>query len=226
VTAEIRVVADAPAAAGALIAEAARAGGVLALSGGRTAGAAYRAAAVLEPDWAAVDVWLGDDRAVPPDDDERSNYRLVRETLLDMVTPQSVERIEGELGAEEAAEHYDRLVDDVPIAFALNGIGPDGHTASLFPRAPSLREHERRVVAAEAQLEPFVPRVTMTIPVFARVELLVYLVTGADKADAVMRAFGAEPSDDTPASLVRGRRTIAVLDEAAAAQLPAAQPRS
>ena len=218
-TAEIRVVADAPAAAGALIAEAARAGGVLALSGGRTAGAAYRAAAVLEPDaWSGVDIWLGDDRAVPPDD-ERSNYRLLRETLLDTVAPRSVERIEGELGAEEAAEHYDRLVDDVPIAFALNGIGPDGHTASLFPRAPSLREHERRVVAAEAQLEPFVPRVTMTVPVFARVELLVYLVTGADKADAVARAFGAEPSEDTPASLVRGRRTIAVLDDAAAANL-------
>ena len=210
-TAEIRVVADAPAAAGALIAEAARAGGVLALSGGRTAGAAYEAAAGLEPDWTGVDVWLGDDRAVGPDD-ERSNDLLLRETLLDTVTPRSVRRIEGELGAEEAAERYDRLVDDVAIAFALNGIGPDGHTASLFPRAPSLRERE-------AQLEPFVPRVTMTIPVFARVELLVYLVTGADKADAVARTFDVEPTEDTPASLVRGRRTIAVLDEAAAARL-------
>lgn len=218
-TAEIRVVADPLAAAGALIAEAARAGGVLALSGGRTAGAAYRAAARLEPDWASVDVWFGDDRAVPPGD-ERSNYRLVRETLLETVTPRSVQRIESELGAKEAADRYDRLVDDVPIAFALNGIGPDGHTASLFPRAPSLRERERRVVAAEAQLAPFVPRVTMTVPVFARVELLVYLVTGADKADAVTRAFGAEPSDDTPASLVRGIRTIAVLDDEAAALLP------
>ena len=217
-TAELRVVADAPAAAGALIAEAARAGGVLALSGGRTAGAAFRIAAGLEPDWTGVDVWLGDDRAVPPDD-ERSNYLLLRETLLDTVTPRSVRRIEGELGAEEAAERDDRLVDDVPIAFALNGIGPDGHTASLFPHAPSLRERDRRVVAAEAQLEPFVPRVTMTIPVFARVELLVYLVTGADKAEAVAQAFVAEPSEDTPASLVRGRRTIAILDEAAAAQL-------
>jgi 6-phosphogluconolactonase len=218
VTAEIHVAADAPAAAGALLAEAARAGGVLVLSGGRTAGAAYRAAAGLEPDWAAVDVWFGDDRAVPPDD-ERSNYRLVRETLLDTVTPRSVQRIEGELGAEEAAARYDRLVDDVTIAFALNGIGADGHTASLFPRAPSLRERERRVVAAEGKLEPFVPRVTMTVPVFARAELLVYLVTGADKADAVAGAFGVEPTEDTPASLVRGRRTIAVLDHAAAAQL-------
>jgi len=218
VTAEIRVAADAPAEAGALLAAAARAGGVLALSGGHTAGAAFRAAAALEPDWSSVDIWFGDDRAVPPDD-ERSNYLLVRETLLDAVTPRSVWRIEGELGAEEAAARYDDFVDDVPIAFAFNGIGSDAHTASLFPHAPALRERERRVVAAEAQLEPFVPRVTMTIPTFARVELLVYLVTGADKADAVRRAFVEEPTEDAPASLVRGRRTIVVLDDAAAAQL-------
>jgi 6-phosphogluconolactonase len=217
-TAEIRVVDDAPAVAGALIAEAARAGGVLALSGGRTAGAAYEVAARLEPDWSEADVWFGDDRAVPPDD-ERSNYRLLHETLLHTVAPRSVRRIEGELGAEEAAARYDELVDDVPIPFALNGVGPDGHTASLFPNAPSLHEHDRRVVAAEAEWEPYVPRVTMTIPVFARVDLLVYLVTGEDKAEAVARAFGAEPSESTPASLVRGRRTIAVLDAAAAARM-------
>ena len=215
-TTEIRVVDDAPAVAGALIGEAARAGGVLALSGGNTAGAAYKVAA--DADWSRADVWFGDDRAVPPDDD-RSNYKLVRETLLDAITPRSVRRIEGELGAQAAADRYDELVDDVPVPFALNGVGPDGHTASLFPNAPSLRELERRVVAAEAELEPFVPRVTMTIPVFARVELLVYLVTGADKADAVLRAFGSEPSEDTPASLVRGRHTIVVLDEAAAGRL-------
>jgi 6-phosphogluconolactonase len=191
---------------------------VLALSGGNTAGAAYEVAARLEPDWAAADVWFGDDRAVPPDD-ERSNYRLLQETLLHAVTPRSVQRIEGELGAEAAAARYDELVDDVPIPFALNGIGPDAHTASLFPNAPSLHERERRVVAAEGEFEPFVPRVTMTIPVFARVGLLVYLVTGADKADAVARSFDAEPSEDAPASLVRGRRTVVVLDAAAAAGL-------
>ena len=215
---EIRVVADAPGEAGALVAEAVRAGGAIVLSGGRTAGGAYRAAIALEQDWSAVDVWFGDDRAVPPDD-ERSNYRLVRETVLDAVTPRSVQRIEGEVGAEEAAERYDRLVDDVPFALSLNGIGPDGHTASLFPSAPALRERERRVVAADGQLEPFVPRVTMTVPVFARIELLVYLATGRDKAEAVAHALAAPPSEDTPASLVRGRRTVAVLDEAAAAQL-------
>jgi 6-phosphogluconolactonase len=218
---EIRVVDDPPAAAGELIAAAAREGGALALSGGRTAGAAYRAAVSLEPDWHAAEVWFGDDRAVPPDDD-RSNFKLVRETLLDAVgvAPARVERIEGELGAEEAADRYESLVRGLEVRFALNGIGGDGHTASLFPDAPGLRERERRVVAAEAGLEPFVPRVTMTPAAFADVGLLVYLVTGQEKADAVARAFAGEPDEATPASLVRGRRTIAVLDAAAAAQLP------
>jgi 6-phosphogluconolactonase len=217
---EIRIVADAPREAGALLAEAARAGGRVALSGGSTAGAAYEAAAALERDWSRTEVWFGDDRAVPPDD-ERSNYRLVRETLLDRVAapPAAVQRVEGERGAEEAAARYDRLVDGVAFQLALNGIGPDGHTASLFPRSPALRERERRAVAAEAGLEPFVPRVTLTPPVFAAVELLVYLVTGERKADAVARAFAGEPSEDTPASLIRGRRTIALLDEAAASRL-------
>jgi 6-phosphogluconolactonase len=218
---DIRV-ADEPAAeAGALLATAAHEGGAVALSGGRTAGAAYRAAAAVEPDWRAVEVWFGDERAVPAGDD-RSNFRLVRETLLDKlaVAPGAVHRIEGELGAEEAAERYDALTRGVELRFALNGMGADGHTASLFPHAPGLRERERRVVAAEPGLEPLVARVTMTPPVFAEVGLLVYLVTGAEKAEAVARAFGVEPDEATPASIVRGRRTIAVLDAAAAALLP------
>jgi 6-phosphogluconolactonase len=219
---QIQVVDDPPAVVGELVAAAARAGGALAVSGGRTAGAAYRAAAALQPDGCAAGVWFGDDRAVPPDDD-RSNYKLVRETLLDAlaVAPSRVERIEGELGAEEAADRYEALVRGLDVRFALNGIGEDGHTASLFPDAPSLRERERRVVAAEGQHEPFIPRVTMTPPAFAEVGLLIYLVTGKAKADAVARAFAGEPDEATPASLVRGRRTIAVLDAAAAAQLPA-----
>ena len=99
------------------------------------------------------------------------------------------------------------------------GIGPDGHTASLFPNAPALDETERRAVAAEAGMEPFVPRVTMTRPVLGAAGTMVYLVTGEGKADAVARAFASKPSPETPASLVRGRRTIAILDRAAASQL-------
>jgi 6-phosphogluconolactonase len=218
---EIQVAKDPAGEAGALLAAAAREGGALVLSGGRTPGAAYRAAAALQPDWHVADVWFGDERAVPPDD-ERSNYRLVRETLLDglAVAPAAVHRVEGELIAEAAADRYDALVRGVELRFALNGIGADGHTASLFPHAPALRQRELRVVAAQPGLEPFVPRVTMTPPAFAEVDLLVYLATGVEKAQAVARALAGQPDEATPASMVRGRRTIAILDAAAAALLP------
>ena len=194
-------------------------GAQIALSGGGTAGAAYDAAAELLPEWPDAHVWFGDERAVPPDD-ERSNYRLARERLLDRLTvPPEVHRVQGELGAPEAAALYDRELDGVSLDLALNGIGADGHTASLFPAAPALDERERRAVAAEAGLEPFVERVTMTPPVFAATRLLVYLATGESKAEAVRRAFAEEPSPETPASLIRGVETIAILDAAAAARL-------
>jgi 6-phosphogluconolactonase len=219
---ETRVLDDPAAAAAELIAEAARAGGHVALSGGSTVGPAYHRAAQLAPDWSAVEVWLGDERAVPPDD-ERSNYRTVRETLLDLLEapPAGVHRVEGERGAVEAAQRYHEALEGVTLDFALNGIGPDGHTASLFPNADALDEIELRAVATEAGLEPFVARVTMTRPVFEATGVLVFLATGAAKAAAVRRAFAEEPSPATPASLVRGRRTVALLDRAAALQLDA-----
>ena len=218
---ELRVLDDPSTAAAELLAEAARAGGHVALAGGSTVGAAYRTTAALAPDWSGLEVWWGDERAVPPDD-ERSNYRLARETLLDLLEtpPAAVHRVEGELGAAEAARRYDEALENVTLDLALNGIGPDGHTASLFPHAPALDERERRAVAAEPGLEPFVARVTLTPPVFDAAALLVYLVTGAAKAEAVQRAFAEEPSPATPASLVLGRRTIALLDRAAAIRLP------
>ncbi|MBD0347752.1 MAG: 6-phosphogluconolactonase [Thermoleophilia bacterium] len=214
--AEVRVLADPWRAAAELVADVARRGRHVALSGGSTVGRAYSAAAELQPDWSRIEIWFGDDRAVPTDD-ERSNFRLVRETLLDRLAaaPAAVHRVKGELGAREAAVRYDAALEGVTLSLALNGLGPDGHTASLFPGAPALRERRRRAVAAEPALEPWVPRVTMTPHMFAAAELLVYLVTGAEKADAVRRAFAGEPGPATPASLVRGRRTIALLDEPA-----------
>jgi 6-phosphogluconolactonase len=217
---DLRILDDPAPAAAELLADAARAGGHVALAGGNTVNAAYRSAAELASDWSGVDVWWGDERAVPPDD-ERSNFRLGRETLLDLleVAPRAVHRIEGELGAEEAARRYDAALEGVTLDLALNGIGADGHTASLFPHSPPLDEGERRAVVAEPKLDPFVPRVTLTPPVFAATGILVYLVTGLAKADAVRRAFLEEPSPATPASLVRGRRTIVLLDRSAAARL-------
>jgi len=195
-------------------------GAHLALSGGSTVGDAYELAADLLPDWGEAHVWFGDERAVPPDD-ENSNYRLVRESLLGRLRVQpEVHRVRGELGADAAAAQYDRELDGVTLELALNGIGPDGHTASLFPDAPGLDERERRAVAAEPALEPLVQRVTLTPPVFAAAGLLIYLVSGESKAEAVRRAFAEEPSSETPASMVRGVETIAILDTSAASQLP------
>jgi 6-phosphogluconolactonase len=219
VSVDIRVEDDPARSAAELLAGAAEAGGHVALSGGSTPARAYELAALLQPDWSRVHVWFGDERAVPPDD-ERSNYRLARTTLLDaLARPPETHRIRGELPAEEAATLYDEELAGVTLDLAVGGIGPDGHTASLFPRAPALEERERLAVAAEAGLEPFVPRVTMTPPVFAAARLLLYLVTGEEKAEAARRAFAAEPSPDTPASLVRGVRTVALLDAAAASRL-------
>ncbi|HZQ63986.1 MAG TPA: 6-phosphogluconolactonase [Gaiellaceae bacterium] len=220
---ELRVVDDVEAAgeaAAQLIAEAAKGGGHIGLSGGSGPRTAYERAAILQPDWGRAELWWIDERCVPPDDG-RSNYRMIRESLLDGLArpPAAVHRVRGEAPPEEAADEYDAALDGVTLALALMGIGPDGHTASLFPNAPALDETERRAVAAEAGLEPFVPRVTLTRPALAAAETMVYLATGEGKADAVGRAFGQEPSPATPASLVRGRRTIAILDRPAAERL-------
>jgi 6-phosphogluconolactonase len=201
---------------------AARWGHAIALTGGHSPGQAYELAAEREPDWSAASLWWGDERSVPPED-ERSNFRLARETLLDRLEamPREVQRIRGELAADEAAQEYDELLRGVALDLVLLGIGPDGHTASLFPDEPALEERERRAIPAEAKLEPLVERVTMTVPVLCSAPAVVFIVTGDEKADAVERAF-ARPSDPaTPASLIRSAagRTRVVLDSAAAAGL-------
>jgi 6-phosphogluconolactonase len=215
-TVDVRVLADPAEEAAVLLAEAARAGGAVALSGGGTPTPAYQRAAQLEPDWGRVEIFFADERCVPPDD-ERSNFRLVREALGDVGA--TIHRIEGELSPDEAAARYDELVRGRTLDLVLLGIGPDGHTASLFPGAPALDERERAAVAAEAGMEPLVLRVTLTLPVLNAARSAVFLVTGAAKAAAVARAFGSPPSAETPAGLVRARRTVALLDTAAASDL-------
>jgi 6-phosphogluconolactonase len=202
-----------------LLVAAAKRGDDIALSGGSTPGPAYELAAQLEPDWGPATIWWVDERCAPPDD-ERSNYRLVRETLLERLErpPHAVHRIRGELDPEQAAEEYDRLLDGVRLGLAFQGMGADGHTASLFPGSPVLEERERRAVAvSQADIE----RVTMTLPVLSAARQVVFLVLGTEKADAVARAFGAEPDRALPAALLRSQEgeTIALLDRAAAAKL-------
>ena len=207
-------------AAAQLIAEAAGGGGHIGVSGGSGPRPAYERASILRPDWSAVELWWIDERCVPPADG-RSNYRVVRESLLDGLAraPAEVHRVRGELDPEAAAAEYDAALQGVTLELVVMGIGPDGHTASLFPNAPALDETERRAVAAEAGMEPFVPRVTMTRPALTAARVMLYLVTGKGKAEAVGRAFAGEPSPDTPASLVRGVETVAILDRPAAAVL-------
>jgi len=200
----------------------AEANGHVALTGGTTPGRAYELAAELRPDWSSNEVWWGDDRCVPPEH-EWSNYGLAKRTLLDRlaVPPGVVHRIRGELGAERAAVEYDRELEGITLDFVLLGLGPDGHIASLYPHAPGLAERERRAIPAEAKLEPLVDRVTMTIPVFEAAPFVLFFVAGAERADAVRRAFAAPPSEATPASLVRSKNgeTVAILDPEAAQEL-------
>jgi 6-phosphogluconolactonase len=214
---------EAAAAAAERLARAAREGGNVVLTGGRTPEEAYKKAAKREPDWGNVELWWSDERCVPPDH-ELSNYAMAKRALLDRLErgPATVHRIRGELDKDEAAADYGREVDDRPLDLLLLGVGPDGHVASLFPNAPTLQARER-VVPAEAGLEPFVDRVTMTLPTLQAGREILFLVTGASKADAARRAFAEEPSPETPASLVRARsgNTTAILDRAAAAKLHA-----
>lgn len=217
---EIRVAEDAEQAARLAAEELTAAGGHIALAGGATPRRAYEIASALRDEWSGAELWWGDERCVEPGD-PLSNYRLVRASLLDRIGRLPVvHRIRGELGPEEAAAAYDEEIRGVRLDLAFLGLGPDGHTASLFPGSPALEERERAAVAAEPGLEPFVPRVTLTIPVLSAAPLVIFLATGSAKAEAVRRAFGSE-EPDVPAGLVRSRegRTVVVLDREAAGNL-------
>jgi 6-phosphogluconolactonase len=210
---------DEPAAAvGELLAEAARRGETIVLTGG-SVGAAYERAAALEPDWSAASVWWGDERCVPPDDD-RSNYGLAKLTLLDRLEREpEVHRIRGELQPADAAGEYDKALEGVELDVLLLGLGPDGHVASLFPGSPQLEVRDRRVTSGPAGLEPWVDRVTLTLPALLSAARIVFLVTGAAKADAVERAFRGPVTEEVPASLLRaGTAPIDVYLDADAAR--------
>jgi 6-phosphogluconolactonase len=214
------VVVDHPAqVVGERLAEAGSAGGHLVLTGGSAAGPAYEQAARLETDWSKTELWWGDERCVPPDDD-LSNYKLAKDTLLDKVTTGAVHRMHGELGCDVGAARYEEELGALDrFDLVLLGLGPDGHVASLFPNQPTLDERERRAIGAEAKLEPYVDRITLTLPMLNAARLVVFIVSGENKADAVERAFADEPSPATPGSLVRGEETLVVLDPPAAAKL-------
>ena len=205
------------------LARAAREGGNVVLTGGTTPEQAYREAANRESDWSKVELWWGDERCVPPDH-EHSNFGMAKRALLDRLeqAPRGVHRIKGELGKDQAAAEYEQELADTQLDLLLLGMGSDGHVASLFPNAPTLRQR-KRALPAEPGLEPFVDRVTLSLPTLRSAHEILFLITGESKAEAAKRAFASKPGPDTPASLVRAGdgRTTAILDRAAAAMLPA-----
>jgi 6-phosphogluconolactonase len=222
---EIEVVEDREAAArrvAELLAGAARAAQEIALTGGSTPARAYELAAELEPEWSDAGVWWGDERCVPPED-ERSNFGLAKRTLLDNLErqPGRVHRIRGEDVPTEAAAAYDRELRGMTLDLVLLGLGPDGHVASLFPDAPGLAEAERLAIPVEPKLDPYVERVTLTPPALRSARRIVFMVTGAQKAEAVERALAGPPEPTVPGSMIRsnGGETLAVLDRDAASRL-------
>jgi 6-phosphogluconolactonase len=229
-TLEVEIVDDPARACAAIMVSAAIGGGQIVLAGGSTPKAAYEqfvgAVKSVGLDLSKTTFWLGDERCVEPDD-ERSNYHMIKESLLDPlagITQPTIHRIKGELGPEPAADDYERRLREAgPPEFdlVLLGIGPDGHTASLFPGQSTLAERSRLVVGVpEAGLEPFVPRVSLTINALSAGQRVVFLAKGGSKADAVAEAFGedADPDPAVPASLLApSAKLITVLVDGAAA---------
>lgn len=210
----MRVLADqdavAEAAAGA-IAGAIRGGArTLVLAGGSTPQVAYRLLADLPVPWGRVTVLFGDERCVGADDPE-SNFRMARETLLDKVAPAAVLRIPGELGPVEGAAAYQRVLARLPrLDFVLLGIGEDGHCASLFPGNRALGAAGLAVGVWDAPKPPS-ERVSLTLGALRGAGRVVFVATGAGKADAVRRAALGE----VPAGMIAGAEWI--IDRAAAA---------
>jgi 6-phosphogluconolactonase len=202
----------------------------VALAGGSTPRATYEVLArdyADELDWSKVHVFFGDERPVPPDD-EASNYRTARETLLSRIRVGSVHRIRCELTPEVAAAAYEQELreffgPDEPPSFdlILLGLGADGHTASLFPGTSALEVTDRWVVV-NLVLKLETARLTLTIPVINAAKAVTFLVSGSDKAEALKEILerDADPRE-YPAKFVQPENgdLTWMIDRAAAERL-------
>ena len=207
----------------------------VALSGGKTPVSLYtllaKAPFVSQIPWARVHLFWGDERCVSPDHEE-SNYRLVREILIDHVPvpAANVHRMPGEMDPVEAAARYEGELrvffaphgEALPVFdFILLGLGEDGHTASLFPGTRAIRESSRWVVGHHVDAHKGW-RITLTPPVINAARTVVFIAAGAGKA-AVLKEILEGPfrPDTLPAQIVRpaGGTLLWMLDREAAAQL-------
>jgi 6-phosphogluconolactonase len=184
----------------------------IALSGGELAQQCYEHLAARPFDWSEIDVFFGDERFVPRDDPD-SNEGMARRVLLDAVHPRAIHPMYQPGTIEQAADAYDALIRErPPIEFLHLGIGPDGHTASLFPNSPVLDVRDRCVVPSEDAGHPH-PRLTFTYPAIARSPLVVLTASGPDKHDALARIARGE---DLPAARIEAPHMLWLVDEAAA----------
>lgn len=212
----------------------------IAISGGSTPKAAFALLGDAGKPWRArmpwekLDLWWVDERCVPPVDAD-SNYLMTREALLDDVPlkPEQVHRIEGELDPEVAAARYEAALRN---GFRLEGaelprfdliqlgMGPDGHTASLFPHSAALNETGRLAVANHVEKVKDSWRITLTRPVINNGAEAFFLISGADKAQILKEVFmGPRDPERLPSQLIApvGGILTLLLDRAAAAMLPA-----
>ena len=185
--------------------------------------AAYRELALDAVDWSNVEFWFGDERFVGIDLPDRNDGQA-RDAFLDRVGAARVHALadnDCSLGAADAASAYAKTLPTEPFDLTLLGVGPDGHIASLFPGFPQLHEAEQPAVAVFDSPKPPPVRVTLTLPVLNNSEVVLFIVSGADKADAVARALASDGTiDETPARGVTGRtETIWLIDADAASCL-------
>jgi 6-phosphogluconolactonase len=181
----------------------------VALSGGSIS-RAYELVGPKLPEWRDVHLWYGDERCVPLDDDE-SNHLLATTHLQ---APDAIwHPVPTHLGCEEAATDYGAEIAGVTLDVAVNGMGPDGHTASLFPGFPQLQA-DGVCVAVHGSPKPPPDRVTLTLPKLNASHRILLAVTGAAKAPLLARVI-AGPDPEVPASLLDRARLEIIADAAA-----------
>lgn len=189
----------------------------LAFSGGSTARECYLKLASVagdSTDWSALDAWWGDERCVPLDDPD-SNFRLVDESLFSKVRPfRSVHPMRSDI--PRAAEAYEELLLSVaPIDVIHLGLGPDGHTASLFPESTALTASEDRLVVSNVDPLGNNPheRLTFTYSGIARCRTCIVTVAGESKREALHRVLDGDRT--APAAKIDGDNVIWLVDSLA-----------